>query len=333
MAETARAEEYAAQFLAEARSDAAQAAVQLAGEEILKSLQLTQKSLESGKAAEDQSYSLRTDQKLTSTRQERALAQDSGAKEHSAAAFLEAYRQEENAVRFHENRQFKQALEAATLADDGFRAARLSKIANASEKVASAVEALAEQFDPQTIASAQGLLAEAKMAMENKAYSESNQKADQAAQIAAQAERTTWDKRAVAEIQKWDAAFALATQNYASDKAAEPYADSQKAGVEAKAEYAVKNYKPSYYQAVKAMEAIDRANRTLADESGKTMEEIGRRIANLQTLAVDEPGRKMIGQLIETAAQARTAQEQKNYQAIFALEKGSSPRRKLPNCN
>jgi len=52
------------------------------------------------------------------------------------------------------------------------------------------------------------------------------------------------------------------------------------------------------------------------------MEEIGRRIANLQTLAVDEPGRKMIGQLIETAAQARTAQEQLNYQAIFALEKG-----------
>jgi hypothetical protein len=321
LAETARASEYAAQFLADAQSDAAQAAVQLAAEEFLKSLQLAQKSLENGKAAEDQSYSLRTDQKLTSARQERALAQDSGAKEHSAAAFLEAYRQEENAVRFQETRQFKQALEAATLADDGFRGARLSKIDKASGKVASAVEALAEQFDPQTMATAQGLLAEAKMAMENKAYPESNQKADQAAQIADQAERTTWDKRATAEIQKWDAAFALATRNFAPEKAAAPYADSKNAGVQAKAEYAVKNYKPAYYQAVKAMEAIDRVNQVLVEESAKTMEEIGRRITNLQTLAVDEPGRKMIGQLIETAAQARTAQEQQNYQAIFALEK------------
>lgn len=321
LAETAEAGQYAAQFLADAQSEVNQAAVHLAGEEMLKSLQLAQRSLENAKAAEDQSYSLRTDQKLTSARQERVLAQESGAKEHSSAAFLEAYRQEQEAVRLYENRQFKQALEAATLADDGFRGARLSKINNASEKVASAVRALAEQFDPQTIASAQGLLAEAKMAMDAKAYPESNQKADQAAQIAAQAERITWDKRAVAEIQKWDAAFATATRNFASDKASESYGDSQKAGVEAKAEYVVKNFQSAYESAVKAMEAMDRVNQTLAEETGKTMEEIGRRIANLQTLAVDEPGRKMIAQLIATAAQARSAQEKEDYQAIFALEK------------
>lgn len=316
-AEEARAGEYAEELLAEARSRLNDAKVQLAAEEYRQSLQLSAESRKTANQAESQAYRLRTDETLQRVAAGRQLALDSGAKEHSSAQFLAAVQQEEIAGQKYATGSFKEALAAATQAEKGFEGARLSKIRRATEAVESAVAAQAEQYAPEGLARAQSLLAEAKLDMEAKAYSESNRKADEAAQQATQAEVQTWNKRGQEKIAEWEKAFEKAVADFAEQKAPELMAESKQAGVAAKAEFAVKNYRLSHEQAVSALEALERADAALAEQAQAAVEAMRARLTDLSALAVDETGRSQLSGVVAQMAACEKARESGDLRSVF----------------
>lgn len=320
-ARVAKAEEYAREMLRQAENDLSQSKVQLAAEEFKRSLELLDQSIRAGKQAEDQAYRLRTDEKLASAEIERQLAIDSGAREHSAAIFLAAVENEGLARRRYAAGEYQLALEAGTASDDGFRGARMSKITRASESTRSAVEALAEQYAAELISQAQGLLAQAKLDMDNRFYQDSNRKADEANRLAIEAETLTWKKRSEDRIAAWEKALQQAIVNHAQDKAPESLEQSRLAGVTAKAEYAVRNYRASYEHAVQADEALDRTNQKLAVEAQTTLAMMKDKLDELSALAVDEPGRAMVNPMIQLRGKTELARQAGNYQEVFNYEK------------
>jgi len=320
-AQEAQAEQYASDLTAQAAKSIGQAKVQLAADEYLLSLQQSELSLKAGKQAEDQAYRLRTDQKRASADKERQLAIDSGAKEHSSAVFLQALQQEELSGKQYASHQFKNALEAVTRADDGFRAARLSKIRRATQAVQSAVAALAEQYDSETISGAQSLLSESKLDMDAQTYGDSNRKADEAFVLAGQAEVTTWNRRSTDQIAEWEEAFASAVQNFAETKAPEALDASKNKGVEAKADFVVQDFKASYENAVEAMQALGATNQILDQQTEVALAGMRDRLSELSVLVQDEAGRAVLSERIEQVGAADKARQAKDFHTVFLMEK------------
>ena len=315
-----KAEQYASGLFTQAKNALADAKSELAADEFLNSLKSSETSQENGLAAENQAYRLRTEENLAATSEERQLAKASGSKEHSASLFLASLEKEKSAEILMGKMQFKEALAAATEAHDGFFRARMSKIDRAAAAVQSAVKALAEQYAPEKIKNGQATLSDANLDMKSKSYSTSNQKADAAYALAVEAETITWDKRGSEKIQNWEADWAKATENFAASKAPEPYGESKKYGVEAKAEYTVKNYQLAYDRAVLALAALDRVNKILDEQSAQSLAMINQRITELQALTQDEVGRTLLSGLIQIAGKAREKQEEMNYKEVFSLE-------------
>jgi hypothetical protein len=319
-AEEAQAEQYAPELLQQARVSLRKAETELASEQLKRSLEASDQSREQGRQAESKTYRLRTDEKMEEVKQERQLAIDSGAREHSSAIFLSAAQSEKESNEKYSDGQYEQALAAATESAQSYKNARMSKIQAAQSAQRSAVEAKAGEYDPEILSQAESTLSTAILAMEDKNYVESNQSADQARRLAAQAERTTWMKRAEAEIAQWEAAQAKARQNYAEEKAPDLLARSKDFGVEAKAEFTVQSYKPAYDMAVKAMEKIEEIEDKLGSEAQSTLARMKSRVDKLTPLVVDEFGRQRLGTLIQLSGQAARAETENNYQVVFSVE-------------
>lgn len=319
-AREAGATQYAPELFQQAGNALEQARQKKAADAYLESFRRSEAAIQTGREAERKTYRLRTDELMIEIKEQRELAQESGAREHSSEMFLTAVRNTEESQQAYSEGRYYDALRAAQKAEEGFRTARMSKIIRAENAVDSAVEAKAHEYAPEPIATAESLLSQAKTAMDNREYESSNTQADQAYAKATEAEKITWNIRSENLIAEWQQRFAKAKEDFAETKAPEPLEQSETHAVEARAEFAVSNFHSAYKSAVKAMEALDRTNQKLAQEATKTLEMMRSESERIGKLAMDATGREMQGQLIALIAIAEPARQNENWNKVFSTE-------------
>lgn len=314
-----RAEEYASQEMRRALELVDSIDSMIASNAFLQAHRTAEEALETIAEAKEKTYRTRTRDNQNKAKSLIAEGKQANADVHSSNLFDEAVTSLIESEAAMERKDLPTALEQSERAARAARQAKLAKIAAAELAFAQALSALANSYAPVEIAQGQTPLAQAKLEMQEKNYTRSNELSDQAKSIFQQAEQLTWQRRAQEDLAKLDAKLQTALEKGALEKAQERYSIAVDTQAKAKLQSQEGQYREAHEIAVLGLKQAETTLQHLSATSTQLTNRLRRRAEEIQQLAKDEEGRERLTQFVEFLSSVQRADNAGEYDEVFRL--------------
>jgi len=248
-----KSEEYAADLMKEAVAFLASCETSFSSGNYLDAHIAGEKALELLARAQEQTYDIRITENQKEAREQIEECKKAGADKHSATLFnsaVDGLLLSEKAVAAGDR---SAALDTSGKSLESARLARLAKLSSAESVAAEARVALAEKYEGEIIRKADALLSEAKLAMQDKRYPESNSLAERSEELFAKARNSSWKFRSGEDLKTLDLRLNNVLAEGALQKAKEQYAQAVASQAEARALFASQKYKQADEAALLAL--------------------------------------------------------------------------------
>lgn len=315
----AGAEKHATEIINEARTTLAEGQSAAAKGVWKEALAASEKALPKAREAAQQAYRAQTEALTPTAQKEIQNARDAGAAEYATAVLNKALDALEQSQKSTLASDFKTALAKATEARDEAIHARRFQVEKAQVTTDSAIAALAQDYDKETIASALLDLTAAKEKMDQGQYAESLKLALSSDEKARNAETKTWNTRAAAAIATLKERVAQAERSQASTYATEDFKRVTQTLAEAESLFAAQQFKESYQKTETGSVEADQVFARLDTQAGVVRGEFDAQVNLLKTFVMDDFGLKLHQESTVRLGAIDEAIQRKDLPEVFSL--------------